>query len=67
MGEAYLLFKLTQFWKDKSNLSRIQQSGIFITMIVWLNIHAKLNSFKAVCMIVSLTAQNTSLMFSVSG
>lgn len=28
--------------------------------------YAKLNSFKAVCIIVSLTAQNTSFMFSVS-
>lgn len=28
--------------------------------------YAKLNSFRAVCMIVSLTAQNTSLIFSVS-
>lgn len=31
-----------------------------------VKIHAKLNSFKADCMIVSFTAQNTSLIFSVS-
>lgn len=50
----------------KYNFGDMNSDDDLVKEINYLWIYAKLNSFRADCIIVSLTAQNTSLIFSVS-